>query len=695
MFTRFLKSLFPSRGPSQPCPSVTLAEDLSQAGLTFGSWWSRRQARRWCYVDLSQSEVETLKSDRIESVTACLRAAERILTHEFDLLGSGPYTPSDPTRVVRPSGYRPIDWALDPRANLRFPAKFFYRDWRPDVMRPGLADIKFPWELARCQHWAVLGQAHRLTGEAGYAVEIGEELGDFMEANPVGFGVNWICTMDVAIRAVNWLLGLELVKHAPSLTGEFWERACDALYAHGVFIYANLENKYEVTSNHFLSNVVGLYFLCFFFDGLPRALEWKRFCRVSLEQEIVAQVLEDGADYESSIPYHRLVTELFLGATRLSDLNGEPLSGAYRSRLLKMVEFLEGVMRPDGLLPGVGDADDGRLHVLSGYGEWNPQDGRHLLGIAARMFDRDEWLACADEAAMWEAAWWGFDVRGIVARKQPPRAQTRLYPEAGLAVARGDQWFLLITNGRVGTKGFGNHKHNDQLALEYHARGVPLLVDPGSYVYTSDPTSRNLFRSASYHNTLRVDRTEPNEVRPEWLFRLFEQAHPVHDAFDESDAFIEYRGRHIGFRRLPDAVTHERRIRLHKASAALAILDVLWGQGAHVVEWHFHCAPAVQVARLTDGNFVLTAGAKEFVLHVPPGMAGTVSDAWYSPSYGIRVPCRAIDFICDLTLDGRAAWFFGVSEVVGDRSCRIAQAVEQMRAEMQADLDQATVASHG
>ena len=26
------------------------------------------------------------------------------------------------------------------------------------------------------------------------------------------------------------------------------------------------------------------------------------------------QVLADGADYESSVPYHRLVTELFLGA---------------------------------------------------------------------------------------------------------------------------------------------------------------------------------------------------------------------------------------------------------------------------------------------------------------------------------------------------------------------------------------------
>ncbi len=37
------------------------------------------------------------------------------------------------------------------------------------------------------------------------------------------------------------------------------------------------------------------------------------------------QVLPDGADFESSVPYHRLVTELFLGAARLADYRGAPL----------------------------------------------------------------------------------------------------------------------------------------------------------------------------------------------------------------------------------------------------------------------------------------------------------------------------------------------------------------------------------
>ena len=80
-----------------------------------------------------------------------------------------------------------------------------------------------------------------------------------MEANPTGIGVNWTCTMDVGLRAVNWAVGLELVRTSPALDERILgERAYTALFDHGVFIRRNLENTYEVTSNHFLSNLLGL-----------------------------------------------------------------------------------------------------------------------------------------------------------------------------------------------------------------------------------------------------------------------------------------------------------------------------------------------------------------------------------------------------------------------------------------------------
>jgi hypothetical protein len=388
--------------PAAACPPVEPA---------YGSWtpdrrWiARRRATPMTYALSDLLGVAALKAAMPDHAAALVAAADRAVRHEFNLLGSGPFVPLDPDRAAV-DGYQPIDWYLDPVRGLRFPRGVHHKAWKLYEMRPGNADVKYPWELARCQHWVTLGQAYRLTGDERYAREIANQLGDFVAANPVGVGINWTCTMDVGLRTVSWVIALDLVRDS-ALDEEFWVRAAEALFDHGLFIKGNLENTYEVTSNHFLSNVVGLWFLAGMFDDLDAGAEWEAFARTSLEQEIDVQVLPDGADFESSVPYHRLVAELFMGSSRLGDFRGWPLSDHYRSRVRDMAAYLADVTRPDGLMPQSGDADDGRLHVFGGLGTATPQDGRHLLGPAAAMCERPEWAVIAGADGSWEAAWWG------------------------------------------------------------------------------------------------------------------------------------------------------------------------------------------------------------------------------------------------------------------------------------------------
>lgn len=583
-----------------------------------------------------------------------IRAAERALRHEFDLLGSGPFVPVDPDRPAS-GAYQPIDWSLDPVRQLRFPRGVHHKAWNLYEMRPGNADVKYPWELARCQHWVTLGQAYRLTGDERFAVEVAAQLDDFVAANPVGVGINWTCTMDVGLRAVSWVVALDLVRGCQAIDEAFWSRAYTALFDHGLFIRGNLENTYEVTSNHFLSNVVGLWFLAGVFASLDEGRAWSAFARASLETEIDVQVLPDGADFESSVPYHRLVAELFLGSARLADHRGQALSAHYRARVADMVEYLASVTRPDGLMPQSGDADDGRLHICGGVSVTSPQDGRHLFGPAAVMFARDEWMAMGGDAAGWEAAWWGVPAASRPAAAMPAIAS--LFPDAGHAVVRDGGLYLLITNSIVGTKGFGNHKHNDQLGFEYHVGGQPIVVDPGSYVYTSDPAARNLFRATAYHNTLMLDEVEQNEFNPEWLFRMFEKSQAEHLEFT-ADAQVHYRGRHTGYSRLASPVTHERSFDLDRASGRLDITDRLSGSGRHRLSWHFHLAPGV-TPFLADGKCVLRSSSGAIVeLTVPANLQPAIADAWYSPSYGVRVACQALDLTVEAEVSPASDWRF-------------------------------------
>ncbi len=568
--------------------------------MTVDVWSQQRRDAGRLYADVSDAAIEAMRARWPDRVARLRDAADRICAHEFDLLGSGFGVIADPDRPAGADGYRPIDWAVDPIAGLRFPSGFPHKQWNPG-MRPGLADIKWPWEIGRCQHWVTLGQAFRLTGDERYAAEIVRQHADFMEANPVGIGVQFVCTMDVAIRAFNWALAFELIRQSASFDPTAMARAYRSLFDVGVFIEGNLENKYEVTSNHFLSNVVGLYGVGLVFSDLAAGRRWLGEGREWLEQEMRVQVLEDGMDYESSIPYHRLVAELFLGGARVAELEGSPLSPEYLESLHRMVEFLVAVQRPDGVMPQVGDADDGRLHIFTDYGTWKPQDGRHLAGPAAFVLHEPSWDAAGGDDGQWEAAWWGanpaeagqpsgIDV-GHPFTGCPDTAH--LFPHAGIAVSRTGGTYLLVTNSRVGTNGFGNHKHNDLLSFEFHADGVPLIVDPGSYVYTSDPDARNLFRTTGYHNTLRIDGVEQNDVRLDYLFRMFETSTVEHLAFEDSPSETTYRGRHTGYERLPAAVTHEREFRVDQGSGS--------ADDYRPLERRRHACPHVALPRRAGG----------------------------------------------------------------------------------------------
>ena len=219
------------------------------------------------------------------------------------------------------------------------------------------SDIKVPWELSRFQHLPLLAAAHRLTGDARYLDEIGAQLRSWIARNPVEHGPNWACTMDVAIRAANWVAAL--VMCCESAAREPWfDGALRSLLLHGRFIRSHLEYG-EIRGNHYLSDIVGLLPVAAVFSGSAEGRRWSRWAAAELVREMEHQVRPDGSDHEASIPYHRLVTELFVCGTQAADaLAPGALTPGYRARLDAMLRFTAAYTRPDG------DAADGRRQRL-------------------------------------------------------------------------------------------------------------------------------------------------------------------------------------------------------------------------------------------------------------------------------------------------------------------------------------------
>lgn len=124
--------------------------------------------------------------------------------------------------------YIPIDWRLDFKSGYYWDSQLHYS--KVSYGKHIGVDVKVPWELSRMQHLVQYVWAYLLAkqGKKGfeepeiYVKEFQDEVLDFISMNPPKFGVNWVCTMDVAIRAANWLLVYDLFRvHGVSFLKNF------------------------------------------------------------------------------------------------------------------------------------------------------------------------------------------------------------------------------------------------------------------------------------------------------------------------------------------------------------------------------------------------------------------------------------------------------------------------------------------
>ena len=561
--------------------------------------------------------------------------ADRICRHEFDLLGSG---------VV--SLGHPIDWHLDPGSGYRWARKFFWELQRNGP--PPRADIKFPWELSRMQHLPTLGKAYRLTKNPRYAGEVIEQVIHWIEDNPCGYGVNWMCAMDVAIRAMNVTCAYAFIRDAAMGTRAFRARLAQSLYEHAQFILFNLEFGLRedgaiVNGNHYLSNIVGLLHLGLICPELKGAEAWKSIGLKAVIEEMDRQVYPDGANFESSTSYHRLVLELFTTAALMCKANGTPLPAPFWRRLERMFEFVLSVARPDGHMPMVGDADDGRVYILSDYGDWDRTDFRYLLSVGAILFGRSDMKAQVETFS--EEAFWLLGPEGSRAFAGLPQVDAELkstaFSDAGLYVMRHRDHYLLACCGGIGA---GHHKHNDSLSFELYAGDKPFIIDPGTYVYTRDMQWRNRFRSTAYHNTAVIDDREQNRFVPNQPFKLTSDSKVVvHEwssttEFDCLDAeHFSYDGSHLPFR-------HRRRFLFNKHALEWEITDALFGSGGHHVDWYFHLDHGIDLEWCDERRVKMQCGRTVVEMRIKAELPFSVEtiDGWISRKYGEKLPAKIL-----------------------------------------------------
>lgn len=598
--------------------------------------------------------ILALLRDRLPNeVPAILEQAESLCRHEFDLLG---YKKLDYGRR--------IDWHLDASSGKRAPRKLWYKI--PFLDFSVVGDHKVIWELNRHQHFLTLAKAYVLTQEDRFIRELLDQWRQWREENPYPMGINWASSLEVAFRSLAWIWAGRLLGSPSAELKQFQSELLEALALNGRHLERYLSN-YWSPNTHLLGEGVGLFFIGILFPSLQSASRWRELGWRTVLDQAERQVERDGTHFERSVYYHVYALDFFLHARLLAQSNEIAVPASFDQTIEKMMELLCGLAQA-GPLPQFGDDDGGRV--------FDPQRnrGRDLLdplSVGAVLFERGDFKAASGgftEEALWllgpagassfdalpcphlSASSQSFPAGGfyVMASSEPCSS---VQPVGELAVTAHDESRRQMAI-RAGPLGAGNcgHGHADALSLHVSAAGEEWLVDPGTFKYVSAGGDRDAFRGTAAHSTLQVDGASQAEPYGPFAWRSLPKVQVDH--WIRGEMFDLFEGRHSGYQRLEQPVSHRRWI-FHLRRSFWLIRDVAEGAGEHYLEVSWHFAPHL-VPSYTPPGFTLAPTQRPgprgpytgiFILPCDGhGWSQQIERGYVSPVYGVEQPAAVVRF---------------------------------------------------
>jgi len=278
-----------------------------------------------------------------------------------------------------------------------------------------------------------------------------------------------------------------------------------------------------------------------------------------------------------------------------------------RARIADAVTFLGDICAPDGEIPLFNDA---------AFGIAAPPGA--LVAYAQRVL--------------------GGDLHSESASRSP-HCELIHKPQSGYFGFRHRGDWLLIDCGPIGPDYQPGHAHCDTLSYELALDGKRLIIDSGVYDYEAG-ARRLASRSTVGHNTVMIDGCEQSEI---WgTFRVARRARPVSALLREQPPGCVFEGTHDGYRRLPGAPVHRRRVR-YDGAGAIEVTDDISGGGTHQVASRIRLAPGY--TPVIKGSYAAVSGPDGRPvarIELSDGARPRLEGGCYFPQFGVQLACQVV-----------------------------------------------------
>lgn len=520
-----------------------------------------------------------------------------------------------------PNSYHLIDWQIDFRSGFRWNELDWYKDIKyGDVLG---VDIKIPWELGRLQHLALFPIAHQIIDNKIVKQDIVEEykkqILDFHLSNPPRFGVQWVTSMDVSIRMINILVSYDYFCQIEiEFSNEFKLLVFKIIAIHIEHIENNLEFSSGMRGNHYLTNIIALFIAGVYTSNNELVVSsWEK-----IKIELNYQFYNDGGNFEASTAYSKLVYELVLMTIYLIGKHKLILEidNNTKTKLEQIIDFNLKTVSNLGEHWNFGDNDSGVV-LLSNY--MSNRNSTNVLNINFKnvievLFENNQ------------------------------KSKHTIKKDFGIYNVFNDKYESAISFAPVGQNGKGGHSHNDKLSFCLNVGSEQVVVDPGTYCYTSSRELRNKYRSTDYHNTLIINGLEQNtfvNFEKDDLFWIKEEKAKVNIISANDFTFI---AEHNAYKK-----THKRAF-LFNANAIIC-KDLCEVNGIKKVNFHF--APNVNLEKQVDDRTLKFKSMNtNYLLSIDNGEF-EVDSYYYSPNYGEKIKATKVSVLFE---NNELNWMFEI-----------------------------------
>ena len=383
----------------------------------------------------------------------------------------------------------------------------------------------------------------------------------------------------ISLRGINWVKFLSEHK----IEKKSFDRY---LYSQYRVLLDQLE--YHILGNHLLENGFSLLFGGYYFKGNELYQKGKEIMSIELRE----QVLDDGAHFELSPMYHKIILHRLLDSYNLCKNNKDVYDDqVFEDFLLstaeKMLGWLEAVTFENGTTPRVNDSTEGIT-----------PESEELFEYAKRL------------GISWE---------------------TNELSDSGYRLFKDEGVELFVDYGEIGPSYIPGHAHSDTFSFILNCQGNPVLVDPGISTYNTG-YRRQRERSTSSHNTVRYGKVDQSEV---WGgFRVGRRASAI--ITEESENSIK--GYHTGYKRF--GVYHQRIFDFDKTTITVEDSMVAKNQLLGKSSAYFHFHPNIDVKM--EGQKIVVEGCD---LNFEGAKSMRVKEYTYANGYNNTTKAKMVEVI--------------------------------------------------